>query len=130
VELTVKQIFCEILRILRRPRAAVVIILNCGFNISCAADTQYSLVINMKVMVVSQVIIDTPVTFVWIFHMDFLYLFGDAFVLSSPAAYFTRNPPVVSRTSHMEQFASSFNGVSCFHMTFFYCRVDTALPYL
>ena len=91
MELTVKQIFCQILRILRRPRAAVVIVLYCGLNISYAADTQYSLVINMNVMVVPQVIIDTPVTFVWTFYMDFLHLFGDAFVLSSSAAYFARN---------------------------------------
>jgi hypothetical protein len=108
----------------------MVIVLNCGLNISCTADPQYSLVIDMKVMVVSQVVIDTPVTFVWTFYMDFLHLFGDAFVLSSPAAYFAGNPLVVSRTSHMKQFAGSFNGVSCFSMTFFYCRVDTALPYL
>jgi hypothetical protein len=130
VELTVKQIFCEILRIFRRPRAAAAIVLNCGLNISCAADTQYSLIIDMNVMVVSQIIIDTSVSFVWTFYIDFLHLFSDAFVLSSSAAYFARNPPVVSRTSHMEQFAGSFNGVSCFRMTFFYCRVDTTLPYL
>jgi hypothetical protein len=64
----------------------VVIVLNCGLNISFAADTQYSLVIDMNVMVVSQVIIDTPVTFVWTFHMDFLHLFSNEFVFSSPAA--------------------------------------------
>jgi hypothetical protein len=41
----------------------------------------------MNVMVVSQVIIDTPITFVWTFYMDFLHLFGNAFILSGPAAY-------------------------------------------
>lgn len=108
----------------------MVIVFNCGLNIPCAADTQYPLVVDVDIVVMPQVIIDTPVTFVWTFYMDFLHLFGDTFVLSGPVAYFARSPLIVSRTNHMEQLAGSFNGVSCFRMTFFYCSADAALPYL
>ena len=53
--MAVQEIFSYILRIFRPPRTAVVVILNSGFDILSAADTENTFVVDMNVFVVSKI---------------------------------------------------------------------------
>ena len=70
VKLTAQQVFGKILRILGLPGTAVVIIFHSRPYISGPADPQHSLVIDMDAIIMAQIVIQSPVAFIWAFHMD------------------------------------------------------------
>lgn len=57
MELAVQQVFSKILRVLYPSAAATVIILHSGAYISGPTDAQYSLVIDIDTMVMTQIVI-------------------------------------------------------------------------
>lgn len=73
MKFTVKNIFCNVLRIVRLPCTTVVSVLDGGFNPFNPADTEDSLVTYVDVMKSLKVIADTPISFVWAPNMN---LFG------------------------------------------------------
>jgi hypothetical protein len=85
-ELSVQDIFCNELRIICLACASEVSVLNRRFNIFGSAYPQCSLVVYLDAMFTEQVIIDPPVAFGWILHMDLLHFFGDERVLSDSFA--------------------------------------------
>lgn len=56
----------------------------------------------MDTMVMTQIIIESSVTFIRAFLMDLLNLVSQTFILRSSAAQFPGSPFVVSRTGYME----------------------------
>ena len=74
VKATVKKVFGYVLRILRLTSAAVVAVLDGGFDALDAADTKDTLIIYMDMLVMPKVIIDTAVTLVRALHVDLLDL--------------------------------------------------------
>lgn len=100
MKLASQKIFGEILWILCLPGAAVTGVLDGGHDIFCAADAQDPLIVNVDVLVMPQIIIDTSVAFVGTFCVDFLNLFGKPFVLGSPAAEFAGRPLIVGGARH------------------------------
>lgn len=70
IELAVQEIFGNVLRVLGPSGAATVIVFHSRAYISGPADSQYPLVIDMDTIVVAQVIIESPVAFIWAFPMD------------------------------------------------------------
>ena len=101
-ELAVKKVFGKILRILGLSRAAIVVVLDGGFYVLCPTDAKYPLVIDVDIVVVSQIIVDTAVAFVRAFHMDFLDLFRKPLVFGNPAALVPRRPFMVGGTGDMK----------------------------
>lgn len=107
----------------------MMIVFHSGTYISGLADTQHPFVIDMDAIVVAQIVIESPVAFIWAFCMDLFNLIRQPLIFPRSAAQFPRSPFVVGRTGHMEQIASCFNGISFFFMALFYRRVDPAMPY-
>ena len=64
IELAVQQVFSKILREFCPPCAATVIVLHSGSYIFGPADAQHSLVIDIDTMVMTQIVIQSSVTFI------------------------------------------------------------------
>lgn len=111
MELAVQKIFGNILRIFGPPGTATGLVFHSRAYIPGPADTQHTLIINMDTIVVAQIVIKPPVTFVRVLQMDFFNLIRQSLVFLSPAAQVPRGPFMVSRTSNMEQTASRFNRI-------------------
>lgn len=62
----------------------MVIVLYGGADISGPADTQHSLVIDIDTIVMTEIVSQSPVTFIRAFQMDFLNLVGQLSVLRRP----------------------------------------------
>lgn len=73
---------------------------------------------------------NTAVTFIWTFQMNFFNLLGKSLILCSSAAELASDPLVVGGPGNVKQLTSVLNRVSCFRMAFFYGCVDMSLPYL
>ena len=107
----------------------MVIVLYGGVDISGPADTQHSLVIDIDTIVMTEIVSQSPVTFIRAFQMDFLNLVGQFRILRSPVAQLPGCPFVVSRTGHMEQFAGCLNRKPVFFTALFNGRINLPLPY-
>lgn len=83
MELTIQQIVGNILRILRLPCAAMIVVFDGGFNILCPTDTKDALIVDVDIVVMLQIIIDAAVSLIWTVHVYLLYFFGKRFVFSS-----------------------------------------------
>jgi hypothetical protein len=116
--------------ILCLPCAALIAVLDGGFYVLCPANAKNPFIVDMDTVVMSQVVIDTAVTFVRACRVDFLNLHGKPLILGGSVTGPVGYPLVVGGTSHMKQLAGNFNGVSLVHMTFFYGFVNMALPHL
>ncbi len=81
VELAVEYILRDILRIPRPPGAAVTVVLDGGLDTIGAADAKDALVVDMDIVVVSQLVVDPTISLIWAFHVDLLYLFGKYLIL-------------------------------------------------
>ena len=92
VELAVEQILRDVLRILRPPGAAVVAVLDGGLDAPGAADAQNALVIDVDIVIVAQLVVDTPITLVRAFHVDPLHFFGEYLVLCRSSADLSADP--------------------------------------
>ena len=129
VELAVQQVFSKILGSLCPSGAATVIVLYGGADISGPADAQHSLVIDIDTIVMTEIVIQSPVTFIRASQMNLLNLVGQFLILRSPMAQFPGCPFVVSGTGHMEQFAGCLNRKPVFLMALFDGRINVSLPY-
>ena len=129
VKLAIQKVFSNILRVLSFPGAAMVIIFHSRSYVPGTADAQYPLVIYMDTMVVTQIIIESSVTFIWTLLMNLFNLICQKLILRSSPAQFPRCPFVVGRTGYMEQFAGRFNGKSLCLMALFNGYVNMALSY-
>lgn len=130
VELAIKEVFGKILRIFCLPCTAVVVVLDGRFYILYPTDTKDSLVIDVDIVIVSQIIVDTAVAFVGAFHMNLLDFLSKSLVLGDPMTSVSRRPFMIGGTSHMKQLTGSFYGIFRFRIAFFYGCVEMALPYL
>ena len=129
IELSVQKILGKILRIPRLPGTSTVVVFHGRAYISGSADAEYPLIINVNAMVMAQVVIESTVAFIWTFLVNLFNLVRKAFILRSSPAQFSGCPFVVGRTSHMEQFASQFNGITLFSLCFPDGSIDMALSY-
>ena len=102
IELAVQQVFSKILGVLGLSGATTIIVFHGGSYISSPADTQHSLVIDIDTIVMTQIVIESPVAFIWTFCMDFFNLAGQLLILRSPVAQLPGSPFVVSETGYME----------------------------
>ena len=74
VKLAAQQVFGKILRILGPSGAAMVIVFHSRPYVFGPADAQYSLIIDIDTIIMAQIIIQSPVAFIWAFRMDFFNL--------------------------------------------------------
>ena len=129
IEVSVQKILGKILRIPRLPGTSTVVVFHGRAYISGSANTEYPLVINMNAIVMAQVIIESAVAFIRTSLVDLFNLARKAFILRSSPTQFSGCPFVVSRASHMEQFAGRFNGITLFSLCFPDGSIDMALSY-
>ena len=129
IKLPVQKVFGKILRVLRSPRAAMVVVLDRGTDISGPADAEHPLVIDVDTVVMTQVVIESPVALIRTFLMDLLDRIREMFVLRSPPAQLAGSPSVVGRACHMEQLTGQLNGISLFSVLFPDRGIDMALSY-
>ena len=129
IKLPVQKVLGKILRILRSPRAAMVVVLDRGTDISGPADAEHSLVVDMDTVVMTQIVIKPPIALVRTFCVDLLNLVRKSFIFGSSLAQLPGIPFVVSRASYMEQFAGQFNGIALFRVCFPDGSIDMALSY-
>ena len=101
VEVPVQHILCNVLRVLCPSCAAMIAVLNGGFDIFLPADPQNSLIVDMNIVVVAKIIIDTAITLVWAIRMDLLNLFCDCFVLNGSGAFVAGEPPVIRSSGYL-----------------------------
>ena len=95
IKLPVQKVFGKILRVLRSPRAAMVVVLDRGTDISGPADAEHPLVIDVDTVVMTQVVIESPVALIRTFLMDLLDRIREMFVLRGPPAQLAGSPLVV-----------------------------------
>ena len=129
VELAVQDVFRNILGILGPPGAALVFVLDGGFDILGPADAQHALVIDMDAMVVAKVVVEPPVPLIRALLMDFLNRVSQTFIFLSSTAQFPGSPLVIGRTSHMDQLADCLDGIALLCMAFLDCFIHMALSY-
>lgn len=130
VEIPVKNILGQILRILRIPGTALPCIFDGGFNIPAAADAHGSFVTDVNVVVSVQVIPNPAVAFVRAFHMNLFGKVCDLLVFLLPVSLFSGKPSVVCSSGYMLDAAAVFYRIPVFLMAVSYGRVQIALPYL
>ena len=73
---SVQDIFCDELRIVCLTRTAKISVLDRRLDVSCSADPERSLVIDLDAVLTVQIIIDPAVSFGWILTVDFFHLLG------------------------------------------------------
>ena len=95
IKLPVQKVFGKILRGLRSPRAAMVVVLDRGTDISGPADAEHSLVIDMNATVMAQIVIEPPVSLIWTFRMELFELLHKLLILRGPPAQLAGSPLVV-----------------------------------
>lgn len=125
MELAVQQVFSKILGSLCPPGAATVIVLHSEADIFDPADTQHPFIFDVDTIVMTEIVIQSPVTFIRVFKINFFNLVGQF----GPVAQLPRCPFVVSRTSHMEQSAGCLNWKPVFLTALFNGRINLPLPY-
>ena len=102
IKLPVQKVFGKILRVLRSPRAAMVVVLDRGTDISGPADAEHSLVIDVDTVVMPQFVIDAPVALVRALRVNLLDLFRKRRVLYSTGTQFAGCPLIVCRARNTQ----------------------------
>ena len=102
IKLPVQKVFGKILRVLCSPRAAMVVVLDRGTDISGPADAEHSLVIDMNATVMAQVVIEPPVALVRALRVNLLDLFRKRCVLYSTGTQFAGCPLIVCRARNTQ----------------------------
>ena len=129
IELTVQDVLRNILWVLGPPGAALVGVLNGGFDIPGPADAQHALVIDTDTMVMAKLVIEPPIALIRALLMDLLNCVSQTLILLSPAAQFPTSPLVVGGTGHMKQFAGRFDGIPFLLMTLLNGYINLTLSY-
>lgn len=129
MELAVQKILSNILGILGSSGTAVAVVLHRRTYIPGLANPQYSLVVYTDSIVMTKIVVESPVALVRAFLVDFFDFVSQALIFLSSAAQLSRIPFVVSRTGCMEQFTGCFNREPLFLMTFLNRLVKLALSY-
>ena len=94
-ELSVQDVLCDELWIIRLACASVVCILDRRLDVLCSADPESSLVIDLDVVFAVEIIVDPAVSFGWIFHMDLFHLLSYEPVLPDSFSDITAQPLVI-----------------------------------
>ena len=94
-ELSVQDIVCDELWIIRLACASAVFILYRRLDVLCSADPESSLVIDLYAIVAIQVIIDPAVSFCRVLRMDLFDLLSYESVLSDSFTDITAQPLVI-----------------------------------
>lgn len=97
IKLPVQKIFGKILWVLRPPRAAMIVVLDRGTDISGPADTEHPLVVDVDSVVMTQVIIESPIALIRTSLMDLLNCIRKMLIFCSPLAQLARSPSVVGQ---------------------------------
>ena len=97
MKLAVKQILGDVLRVLCLPGAAVVAVLDCGLDARGAADAKDAFVVDMDIVIVPQLVVDSTIAFVRAFHVDLLHFLGKRLVLRRSGTQLARRPLVIRR---------------------------------
>ena len=75
-ELTIQQIFSQILRILGPPGTSVIAVFDGRFDASGPADAKDALVVDQDSVIMPQLVIDPAVALIRAVHVDLLHLLG------------------------------------------------------
>ena len=94
-ELSIQDVLCDELRVIRLACASVVRILDRRLDVLCSADPESSLVIDLYAIVAIQVIIDPAVSFCRVPRMDLFDLLSYESVLSDSFTDSTAQPLVI-----------------------------------
>ena len=130
MKIPVQQILGYKLRIFRLSGAAVVVILNGGLNAFGTANSEYTFVVHMNVMVMAEVVIDAAITLVRALHVDLLDLLRNLLIFPCPGALLAGCPTMISSSRNMQQLTGFFNRSTFLGMTFLNGSIQVGLPYL
>ena len=129
VELAVQQVFSKILGTLCPSGAATVIVLYSGADIFDPADAQHPFIIDIDAIIMTEIVIQSPVTFIRVFQMNLFNLVGQFLILRSPVAQLPGCPFVVSRTGYMEKVTGCLNSKPLFFVTLSNGYISMSLSY-
>ena len=90
IKLPVQKVFGKILRVLHSPRAAMVVVLDRGTDISDPADAEHPLVVDMDTAVMAQIVVEPPVSLIRAFLVKLFELLRKLLILRSPLAHYTQ----------------------------------------
>ena len=114
MKFAVKEVLCNVLRASGQACAAVICVLDGGFDVQSTADAQHSFVVDTNVMVSFEFVSDTTIPFVRTGGVNLLYDPGNLLILLCPRALFSSQPFVVSGTGDFEEHAAEFHGMTVF----------------
>ena len=130
MEVAVKKIFSNILRILCPPCTAMVIVLDGGLDALGPTDAKNALVVHMNVMIMAEIVIDAAVALIRALHVDLLDLLRKLLVLHSPGALFPGRPAKVGGSRNVQQLTGRLNRIAFLCMAFLNSAIQMGLPYL
>ena len=105
IEVTCKNVLCQILRAFCTAGAAVVGIFHCGINVLGTANSQNSLVIDRGVVVSLQIVPDTPVSLIWMLLVNLFHQLANPLVFNLAGAGLLSQPLVVCRARDVQDTA-------------------------
>ena len=130
VEVTIQNVFGQILWTVGMACTTVVTILDGGTNLFDAADAQHTFVINMDMIVMIQVISYPAITFNGILHVDLFNLFCQLFIFYGTWAFLPRKPLIVGCARNMEIRTTKGDRISIFLVALVDAAILTLLSYL
>lgn len=130
MELAVQQVLGQILWILGLSGAAMVAVLNSGFDAFGPADTQDPFIVHVYPKIVPEIIVDPTVALIWTLHMNLLYFLGNLLVPGESWTLFSGKPFVIGGSGYLKLLTGGFYWIAFLSMAFFDSPVKMALSYL
>ncbi len=127
-EFSVQNIFCDELGICRLSGAAIVGILDCGFDTFLPTDSKYPLVVCLDAVISVQIITYSPVPLIRAFHVDLFNLISDFFIFHLISRSVSMEPFIVSRPRYMTEFTKRSNRITMLFVFFFDRLIDMPIP--
>ena len=130
MELTVQPVLCDMLWIRGLPGTTVVLVLNGGLYIQTTANPEYPFLIYIQIVVMSQIVLDPAVAFVWILCMYLFHKLCEFLVFNLSGTLLAAEPTIVTCSGHSQDSTRQFYRVAIRFLVLFNCQINMRLPYL
>ena len=129
MEIPVKDVFCNMLRILVADRAAFSLVLDRRLNVQVSADTEHTVVADLESIDPEQVIIDPTVSLVRILFVDLKDSFCDGLIDRFVLRRYTAQPFVIRGPWYSRYVTKPTDAGDTFFIQFFDRLVSVFLSY-